>query len=79
LLQHFGPPACYPDFEAMMPPVPLYEGTRPYQTTPFQWSLHMIDGDVALNDSNKRAAPSLIHQETINCFTRRSAESVSGA
>ena len=44
-LQSFGPPACYLDFEAMMPPVPLYEGTRPYQTIPFQWSLHTIDGD----------------------------------
>jgi predicted RecB family nuclease len=27
----------------MMPPIPLYEGTRPYQTLPFQWSLHEID------------------------------------
>jgi hypothetical protein len=32
LLEAFGPPACYLDFEAMMPPIPLYEGTRPYQT-----------------------------------------------
>jgi hypothetical protein len=40
LLEAFGPPACYLDFEAMMPPIPLYEGTRPYQTIPFQWSLH---------------------------------------
>jgi Domain of unknown function(DUF2779) len=28
----------------MMPPIPLYEGTRPYQSIPFQWSLHAIDG-----------------------------------
>ena len=42
LLQRFGPPACYLDFEAMMPPIPLYEGTRPYQTLPFQWSLHVM-------------------------------------
>jgi hypothetical protein len=49
LLQPFGPPACYLDFEAMMPPIPLYEGTRPYQTIPFQWSLHMIDGHGALS------------------------------
>jgi predicted RecB family nuclease len=34
----------YLDFEAMMPPIPLYEGTRPYQTLPFQWSLHIDDG-----------------------------------
>jgi hypothetical protein len=48
-LDAFGPPACYLDFEAMMPPIPLYEGTRPYQTIPFQWSLHTIDGDGVLN------------------------------
>ena len=33
----------------MMPPIPLYEGTRPYQTIPFQWSLHSIDADGALD------------------------------
>jgi hypothetical protein len=49
LLDDFGPPACYLDFEAMMPPIPLYEGTRPSQTIPFQWSLHSIDGDGVLN------------------------------
>ena len=41
--------ACYLDFEAMMPPIPLYEGTRPYQTIPFQWSLHTLAGDGALH------------------------------
>jgi len=45
LLAPFGPPAYYLDFEAMMPPIPLYEGTRPYQTLPFQWSLHWISGN----------------------------------
>lgn len=49
LLHSFQPPACYLDFEAMMPPVPLYAGTRPYQTIPFQWSLHAIDGDGMLH------------------------------
>jgi Domain of unknown function(DUF2779) len=48
LLDAFGPPACYLDFEAMMPPIPLYEGTRPYQTIPFQWSLHTIDDNGVL-------------------------------
>lgn len=47
-LEPLGPPACYLDFEAMMPPIPLYEGTRPYQTLPFQWSLHTRDGDGTL-------------------------------
>ncbi|MGH7043693.1 MAG: DUF2779 domain-containing protein, partial [Acetobacteraceae bacterium] len=49
LLQNYGPPACYLDFEAMMPPIPLYEGTRPYQTIPFQWSLHVLAGDGTLH------------------------------
>ncbi len=44
LLHGFGPPALYLDFEAMSPPIPLYEGTRPYETLPFQWSLHIDDG-----------------------------------
>ena len=48
-LHGFRPPACYLDFEAMMPPVPLFAGTRPYQAIPFQWSLHAIDGDGVLH------------------------------
>jgi hypothetical protein len=42
VLRSYGPPTYYLDFEAMMPPIPLYEGTRPYQTIPFQWSLHVL-------------------------------------
>jgi len=49
LLRGFAPPACYLDFEAMMPPIPLWAGTRPYQTIPFQWSLHAIDGGGVLH------------------------------
>ncbi len=48
LLHRFSPPACYLDFEAMIPPVPLYAGTRPYQTLPFQWSLHTMAADGTL-------------------------------
>ena len=40
-----GPPACYLDFETANPAMPLYPGTRPYQTLPFQWSLHRVDDD----------------------------------
>ncbi len=49
LLHNYGPPACYLDFEAMMPPIPLYEGTRPYQTIPFQWSQHALASDGTLH------------------------------
>ena len=49
VLRNFGPPSCYLDFEAMMPPIPLYGGTRPYQTIPFQWSLHALTADGTLH------------------------------
>lgn len=35
-------PLCYLDFETFMPPVPLYQGTVPYQQVPSQYSLHII-------------------------------------
>jgi hypothetical protein len=38
----------YLDFEAMMPAIPLYDCTRPYQTLPFQWSLHGLAADGSL-------------------------------
>jgi Domain of unknown function(DUF2779) len=31
------------------PPIPLYQCTRPYQTVPFQWSLHATDGEGVLH------------------------------
>jgi hypothetical protein len=34
---------CF-DFETMMPAIPLFDGTRPYQQVPFQFSLHIVDG-----------------------------------
>jgi len=40
----------------MMPPIPLYIGTRPYQTIPFQWSLHAIDDDGILHHREFLAA-----------------------
>jgi Domain of unknown function(DUF2779) len=72
LLDAFGPPACYLDFEAMMPPIPLYEGTRPYQTIPFQWSLHTINGDGALNHKEFLA-------DGVNDPRRHFAETLIGA
>lgn len=36
-------PLCFLDFETTyMNPVPLFDGTRPYQQVPFQYSLHCI-------------------------------------
>jgi hypothetical protein len=48
-LNGFGPPAFYLDFEAFLPALPLYPGTRPYQTIPFQWSLHRVDSGGAVS------------------------------
>jgi len=42
-LSNYGPPAFYLDFETISPAIPPYEGTSPYQQTPFQWSIHHAD------------------------------------
>jgi len=34
-------PLCHFDFETFTSPVPLYDGTSPYQQIPFQYSLHI--------------------------------------
>ena len=36
-------PAAFLDFETVNPAIPVYEGTRPYEVIPFQWSLHTLD------------------------------------
>ena len=37
-------PLCFLDFETTyMTPVPLYDGTRPYQPVPFQFSAHVLE------------------------------------
>jgi len=36
-------PLYYLDFETVGPGVPLFDGTRPYQAVPFQFSLHVVD------------------------------------
>jgi predicted RecB family nuclease len=42
-LAAFGPPSDYLDFEAIGPALPLFAGTSPYESIPFQWSLHGVD------------------------------------
>jgi hypothetical protein len=34
-------PRFYLDFETVGPAIPIWPGTRPYQTLPFQWSCHI--------------------------------------
>lgn len=44
----FGPPADFLDFEAILPEVPVYAGTRPFEVVPFQWSAHLWRDDASL-------------------------------
>ncbi len=37
-LTGFGPPADGLDFEAILPEIPIFPGTRPFEVVPFQWS-----------------------------------------
>ncbi len=37
-------PLYYIDFETINPAVPLFDGTRPYQQIPFQFSVHVVAG-----------------------------------
>lgn len=46
-LEKLQPPLYYLDFETISPAVPLFDGIRPYQRVPFQFSLH-IGSDVQL-------------------------------
>ncbi|MET0105800.1 MAG: DUF2779 domain-containing protein [Sedimenticola sp.] len=46
-LRTFEYPLYYLDYETMMGGLPLYDGTRPYQQIPFQFSLHVQEGPVA--------------------------------
>lgn len=36
-------PLYYLDFETFNPAIPLYNGSRPYQRIPFQYSLHVVE------------------------------------
>ncbi len=36
-------PLFFMDFETFMPAIPLYEGTKPYQHIPFQYSIHLYE------------------------------------
>ena len=38
-------PTGFLDFETFMPALPVFPGTRPCQTIPFQWSLHIQEAD----------------------------------
>ncbi len=49
-------PLHFLDFETIMPALPVYVGTRPYQTVPVQWSCHTLHTDGRLE-----------HHEFLHC------------
>lgn len=69
-LGEIGLPAGFIDFETVGPALPIYPGTRPYERTPFQWSMHLLDESGKLShreflnpdgqDPRKRFASSLL-------------------
>jgi hypothetical protein len=40
-------PLYYLDFETIGPAIPIYDGTKPYQDVPFQFSLHVVENDAS--------------------------------
>lgn len=42
-------PRYYLDFETIGPAIPIWEGTRPYQAVPIQWSIHIEKADGELH------------------------------
>ena len=48
-LSGIGFPASFLDFETIIPAIPLFIGTSPYQAIPFQWSMHVRDADGSLS------------------------------
>jgi hypothetical protein len=45
-------PIHFLDFETYMPALPLFPGTRPYQTLPAQWSCHTLYADGTLEHAD---------------------------
>lgn len=45
-------PIRFLDFETYMPALPLFPGTRPYQTLPAQWSCHTLHADGTLEHAD---------------------------
>jgi hypothetical protein len=44
-LESFGAHSDTLDFEAILPEIPIFAGTRPFEVVPFQWSAHLAQGD----------------------------------
>ena len=51
ILQSWGRPLYFLDFETIGSALPKYANTRPYEPIPFQWSLHSLQGDGSIGHS----------------------------
>jgi hypothetical protein len=47
-LSAISQPVHYLDFETINPAVPLFDGVRPYQKVPFQFSLHVVGTETGM-------------------------------
>jgi hypothetical protein len=66
-LSRIKSPVYYLDFETINPVIPLFEGTRPYQRIPFQYSLHKVTGNETkhysfLAEGQEDPRPALLRQ-----------------
>jgi len=62
-------PLYYLDFETFGPAIPMYDGTRPYQDIPFQFSLHVVENDTSepvhhssLAEGREDPRPQILHK-----------------
>ena len=62
-------PLYYLDFETFAPAIPIYDGTRPYQDIPFQFSLHVVESDESeplhhsfLAEGTEDPRPQILHE-----------------
>jgi hypothetical protein len=62
-------PLYYLDFETFGPAIPIYDGTRPYQDVPFQFSLHIVEIDGSepvhhsfLAEGTEDPRPQILHE-----------------
>ena len=59
-------PLHFFDFETIFAAIPVLNGTRPYQQVPFQYSLHIWDGDSTILHREFLADPKVFHNPTID-------------
>jgi hypothetical protein len=50
-------PLYFLDFETFSTPVPLFDGTRPYQQIPYQYSLHVLENEGSTLKHHEYLAP----------------------